>query len=191
MEKIKLSILIPSLSCRTKLLSRLLDILNPQITEGIEILINIDNADKQIGQKRNELMEKAQGQYIVFIDDDDLISDNYINEIMIGINKGVDYIGFEQQFHSLSTGRIRRIITHIGKWSKTDKIYYKGVEHICPIKRELAIQYKFPINSFGEDKDWGLKMDKICKTEYYIDKVLYFYEWNRHKEKEKTNTKIK
>lgn len=190
MDQIKLSILIPSLCGRTHLLSRLLSILNPQITKDIEILISIDNADKQIGQKRNELVLQAQGKYIVFIDDDDLISEDYIKEIMIGIAKDVDYIGFEQRFHDVIRNRIKKIITHIGNWNKTDEIYYKGVEHICVIRRNLAIQYKFPINSFGEDKEWGLEMDKLCKTEYYIDKVLYFYEWNKNKKLEKTNTKI-
>ena len=63
---------------------KLISELNNQFTdekfvpfEDYEILIQSDT-DKTIGEKRNELLERARGEYIAFIDDDDMIGEDYI-----------------------------------------------------------------------------------------------------------------
>jgi len=49
---------------------------------NIELLAFFDNKKRTIGKKRQNMLQLAQGEYVVFIDDDDKIADDYIDEIM-------------------------------------------------------------------------------------------------------------
>src|SRR6478736_2156247 len=103
MGNIKLSILIPTVVGREEKLQRLMDVLDPQFDElvkeaintgemPVEIIIDKDNKEVSIGAKRQRLLERAMGEYVVFIDDDDLVSETYIQDILN--NTGSDSIGF-------------------------------------------------------------------------------------------------
>ena len=85
-----LSILICSLNCRKKLLDELLYVLEKQIHNNdtsVELILNIDDGKKTIGQKRNELIHKANGKYSCFVDDDDMVTDDYISRILTAIQR--------------------------------------------------------------------------------------------------------
>ena len=79
----KLSILICTLPERKAYLARLLGILSPQVIQGkVEVLT--DDTPRGVittGQKRNNLLNRAKGKYIVFIDDDDMVPGHYVNRI--------------------------------------------------------------------------------------------------------------
>ncbi len=185
---IKLSILIPSLACRTHYLTKLLSELNRQMTKGVEVLVRIDNADKQIGTKRNELIESATGEYVVFIDDDDMVFTDYLAKVLKACESGADYIGYSQIFHHLHTGQRSKVETNIGvPWGFRDGVYIRGVQHICPVKRSIARQVRFPDKSFSEDREWGYEIEKLVKTECTIKEPLYFYEYRQFKKDETTN----
>src|SRR3990172_1178103 len=82
-----LSILICSLESRFELLKQLHFHLFKQIYTlnalgKVEVICNVDNKQKTTGQKRNELLQAARGKYISFIDDDDWVADEYVNEIL-------------------------------------------------------------------------------------------------------------
>ena len=104
----KLSIIIPYYNCK-KYTDELLKCLDPQLTDAIEVILVDDGSEvpyttsykwcKVVRQKnmgvsaaRNKGLELAQGEYIAFIDADDLVADNYISLIMDQINAGCDYI---------------------------------------------------------------------------------------------------
>ena len=74
----KLSILICSLASRADKLQRLMNVLQPQINDSVELLVKTDNGEMPIGKKRNLLLEEASGAYIAFVDDDDLVSEDYV-----------------------------------------------------------------------------------------------------------------
>ena len=67
----------------------MLDQVNIQIgsREDIEVIVLYDNKKRTIGQKRNALLDLAQGNHLVFLDDDDRISDDYILSIMEILDK--------------------------------------------------------------------------------------------------------
>ena len=46
-----------------------------------------DNKKRSVGEKRQDLLNLAKGQYLVFIDDDDRISDDYISSIIQAMNE--------------------------------------------------------------------------------------------------------
>ena len=62
-----LSILICSIEERNQKLQRLLALLAKQATPDVEVLTSIDNKKKSVGQKRNELLDRARGQYVAFV----------------------------------------------------------------------------------------------------------------------------
>lgn len=80
---VKWTIGIPSVPARRKLRERILKQLDKQIEgySGIELLVLEDNRQRQLGAKRQAIVDIAQGEYISFVDDDDLISDHFIDTI--------------------------------------------------------------------------------------------------------------
>ena len=100
----KLSILICTLSNRTESLKTLLDELNYQIqSKPVQVLWIGDNKSMSVGEKRNKLLYLADGEYVSFIDDDDMISSTYIDSILDSLN-GHKVVTFKVKKNLLRTG---------------------------------------------------------------------------------------
>jgi hypothetical protein len=186
---IKLSILICSLHARKKYLERLSNILKPQKTNEVEILCSIDNGESSIGSKRQKLINSAVGEYVAFIDDDDLVSDDYVKLILEGIKDKPDVIGIHLIMNT--DGKLSGKTYHSLKydhWFDKDgddpswRYYYRNPNHLNPIRRELAVKSKYPNISNGEDRVFSMNVLPFLKTEYYIDTPIYFYEVRSFKE---------
>lgn len=183
MDRILLTILIPTLPNRRPLFNELLNKLLVQ-SEGqpVEILSLLDNRVIPLGKKRQMLLDMAQGEYIVFIDDDDKISDDYIQTIILAIyqNPGVDVI--THPIHVQRTGGGPWGMAYYGlKYTYATRIdtgteYYGPPPHTVPWRREIAQQAKFPPGKiFGEDSDWVTQACKLAKTEIDLGVPLYWY----------------
>lgn len=174
----KLSILIPSLYTRVAFLTRLLNILAIQNTDCLnktEILINTDNRIKKVGAKRNELLQAAKGEYVVFIDDDDTISEDYLLRVFEGINYGVDHIGISMMYQPDKGKHMLVKCSKDYRPCEKDGVYLRMAQHVCPIKASIAKQITFQETNFGEDTIYAEKVSKLIKTEYLIDTPIYFY----------------
>ena len=81
--KTQLSILTPTIPGREKQLLELTEKIQKQIGDlPVEHLSLCDNRKRSIGAKRQSLVDIAQGKYIAFCDDDDDISDDYVEETL-------------------------------------------------------------------------------------------------------------
>jgi glycosyltransferase involved in cell wall biosynthesis len=172
----KLSVLICSLENRQHLLQRLMDVLNPQLNDNVEVLKKIDNGEIPIGRKRNELLEQAQSEYVAFVDDDDIVSNDYISKILHAIEKKPDCCGLQGII--TFQGKSPRMFIHSLKyksWFEQNNVYYRCPNHLNAIKRSLAIQVKFPETNHGEDRDFSTRILPLLKTEEYINGVIYHY----------------
>jgi hypothetical protein len=176
----RLSILILTLKSRESMFDRLLSVLGPQC-EGlpVEIIVEKDDGESCIGDKRNRCLDRATGDYIAFIDDDDLVHDEYVELILNGIETGADCIGFKsliskdgkplgEQYWRLDNERF---------W-KDDRnpdwiIWYRRPTHQCAVKRELALQVRFPRQNLLEDIDYIDRLFPLLKTGHFIDEHLY------------------
>lgn len=170
----KLSILICSLESRSNKLERLMSILNKQIIENVEILIEIDNGESIIGDKRQKLLEKSQGEYICFVDDDDIVSSDYVPKILNATEGQPDAIGIDGIW--IDKEGVKKIIW--GKdyiWEKKNNIYYIGTNHITPVRKDIAIKVGFPSKSIAEDTDYGIGIRRLIKTENRTHSPLYYY----------------
>jgi glycosyltransferase involved in cell wall biosynthesis len=179
---IKLSILICTVEDRKHFLDRLLERLNPQKTEQVEILINVDKREKSIGQKRNELLDQATGSHIAFIDDDDLVSPTYCKQILDALASDPDCVGIEGTMTVDGHGP-RKFIHSLRykEWFERRGVYYRNPNHLSPVRREFAVQTKFPDSSHGEDHNYSMRLLPLLKREEYIRGPIYFYEYRNNK----------
>lgn len=177
----KLSILICTIPSRFAQLGRLRSELNAQIlpyAPDIEILINGQN--KSIGEKRNKLLQDAKGEYVCFIDDDDRISQSYIDLLMQGIYKCVDCCSLigEITFDGKNPKKFIHSLDYKGWFEKND-VYYRGINHLNCIKTSIAKQIGFSNKNHGEDYDFSLALEQsgLLKTEHKIEQTIYYYQY--------------
>jgi glycosyltransferase involved in cell wall biosynthesis len=179
----QLSILIPTLPIRIDTYSALIKKLSAQIiendlTEKVQILSFCDTKDVNVGVKRNWLLINSVGKYVNFLDDDDDISDNYVKSLYDATFHGSDCITFLGEYHENGLVTDFSISTmHRGNWNEK-KCLYRLPNHLCPVKREIALNSMFTDKNFGEDFDYAELINKQIKTEYHIKEKLYFYLFN-------------
>lgn len=181
----KLSLLIPTLAGREEYLDRLLSILRPQLTNEVEVVVEKDCGDLSIGEKRNNLIAKAVGDYVAFIDDDDRVAADYISQLMVGINKTVDVVSIQGELTTNGTQVHKFIDKPYRKWVRIpDGTYIRGVQHLDAIKRSIASQFKFPHKNFAEDQEWGQQIEasRLVTSYHSVDKPIYFYDYRTDKD---------
>lgn len=177
----RLSICICSLESRQTSLQLLLDSLDQQNNGTlVQILTDVDDGSISIGQKRNQLVDKATGDYIAFIDDDDAVADDYIIKIIGATETRPDCCGIEGII-TTDGGNPRKFIHSIkfDKWSFEDNIYHRYPNHLNPIKSDIIRSIRFPEINHGEDRDFSDKIRQLLKTEVYIDNPIYYYRYIR------------
>jgi hypothetical protein len=176
----KLSILIATVGRREEkfisLLSRLMekvDMFNGQI----EVIAYWNNGELPIGTLRQDLVEQAKGEYICFIDDDDDVPEYYCEQIMEALWENPDYVGFQVKF--FNEGVEAKPVYHsivYDHWYEDENGYYRGVTHLNPIKRSIALQGNFGTSGeAGEDAQWAQSVKGLVKSQVYLDRVMYFY----------------
>lgn len=180
-----LSLLIPTIDERREMFENIYAILKMQILNNenknqIEILI--DNSKKTIGEKRNNLLAMAKGEYVAFVDDDDEVSNEYIESLMAAIKQKPDCVSLRGVI--TWNGGNPELFEHSVKYSAyattTNEIKYERYpNHLNCIKSSIAKQFKFKEINFGEDTDWATQIFQsgLLKKEVYIDKVLYHYKY--------------
>ena len=146
----------------------------------VEILSETDNGEMSIGAKRNLLLSRAVGEYICFIDDDDMVSSDYIKKILSALETRPDCCSLQGRIY-FSKGRRQgtsRIFKHSIKykgWYEATGIYYRCPNHLNVVKRIYAMATLFPEIDNGEDKDYSFRLLPLLKTEIEIEGTIYFY----------------
>ncbi len=172
----KLSILICHLEKRAKKLERLMEILRPQLTPDVEVLVEPDDGKLTIGAKRNMLVEKAKGDYVCFIDDDDLVPDYYVSEILKAIETNPDCVGIDGVI--VMQGKNQRKFIHSIKcsgWHFTGNVYYRTPNHLNPILKDKVVQVSFEEKDHSEDYQFSNAIRPLLTTEVKIEKPMYYY----------------
>jgi len=153
--------------------------LSEEDRERVEIIVLTDNKTMMLGHKRNRMVDLAQGKYIVFVDDDDVVSDDYISQLLEATKSDADSIVFQAE---VSVNGAAPKICYYSKDVKadynSDTAYHRIPNHICCIKKEVSLKSSFPNVLYGEDAGYGKVLLPHLKTECMIDKVLYYYNYN-------------
>lgn len=176
-DGIKWTIGIPSVPARRELRQRVLDQLEKQIEkyDDIEILVLEDNRKRLLGAKRQAIVDIAQGEYISFIDDDDRISDHYIDTIYPLLD-GVDCIGFTGQISIEGADWQDVYYAKNYQIQNLNNCYKRPSQHLTPMRTELVKQIGYRGHRH-EDSDFARRMKNshLLKTEHKTKEVLYYY----------------
>lgn len=177
-KKMKLSILTPTIpERRTKCMYVLSDKITKQIgTLPVEHLILSDNRKRSIGEKRQSLVDIANGEYIAFCDDDDDVSPNYVSELLKAIETKADVITFNQKaiYNKLESEVHFGIKNQDGQFNPGG-ITLRGPWHVCAWNRQKVKGCVFGFSNYGEDLVWSHQARKRIKTGHHINKVLHTY----------------
>lgn len=177
----KWQIIIPTVVDRPLLFERLRDTLAPQVAKyngDIEVLVCWNNYETELSRLRQKLIEETTAEYTNFIDDDDNVSEDYCDSIYPLLD-GVDYIGFKVDFPQ--GGSNRPVIHSLSceKWEETPHGFYRRGTLINPTRRELMLKAGFKNADYHknipEDITYARNVDKLLKTEHFIDKEVHIY----------------
>lgn len=182
----KISIITPYYKT-PKEIKNLAEILEPQLTDEVEWLIIddgcadsfLDNFKARVfhlkensggaSKPRNVALDNAVGEYIVFIDSDDLVTGDYIETIIDKINNSVfDYCYFSWKYNQ--TGNVVIIDDEPPEWNNS--IWN------CIYKRDIINDIRFDETKVVAEDFFFNQLVRKGKKEI-INKVLYLYNTGR------------
>lgn len=187
----KLSIIIPTYNCKDYT-DELLSCLNKQITDDVEVIV-IDDGSKipyetnydwvnlihkvngGPASARNTGLDEATGEYIAFIDGDDLVADNYISALL----KKIDEVLFDYCYLSWKTLP--------GGWQCDVKL--KNIEDKFPpfnlccwnrvYRKDMIGDVRFnELKLIAEDAEFIRDVKEEGKKKEIISDYMYFYRSN-------------
>ena len=185
-----LSILIPSIPSRKDKLLRLQTELYKQAFAlhatfpghgYIEVLVDDSkpflDGGLSIGKKRESLVQKAQGRYVLFLDDDDTISPDYVKTLLELCSKGMHACTFRALFKLQDYwGLVNMSIENKENEQATpDRMIQRPPWHICPVWTEFARIHPFNDSNNAEDYEWMEKVLSHCQTEAHSDRIIFQY----------------
>jgi hypothetical protein len=177
------SVLVPTIPGREQSLERLLAGIREKVarlapTLRVEYRVNFDRREKSIGRKREELLQEAQGRYMSFIDDDDDITDAYVEDLRTTIAGGYHVMRLRGQIQQYT-------FTHSTEISLTSpmaigEVFVRPPNHLNPMMTDVAKLIHFGDAVRGEDLDWTIRLAKrgFLETEYRSDpsRIHYIYQ---------------
>jgi hypothetical protein len=184
-----LSILIATVPNRRRRLERLLDHLWAQILalhEPRKVEIVVDAGGGTIGEKRQRMLERAKGTFVVHVDDDDWVPHDWVKRIFHTLweHPTVDCLSLSGII--TTNGERPEVFKHsiaYKTWETKNGIHTRCPNHLNVVRRALALEAGFKQEAFGEDFDHSKRLRPLLKTEASSgDDYLYMY-WARSKAK--------
>jgi len=180
---VKLSLLIATIPSRTKVFheTTLSPLLAQAAGKPVEVLTLGDNCQRSVGDKRNALLQIARGDFLAFIDDDDYLAPDYVDEILWKIQQHpqTDLIIVPQMAVTPSASYNCLYDVELANKNKAyhaaDGTYHGPPDHKQVWRASLAKTLNFPSTNFGEDVAWSWELAKRVRDHQQIDRVLYHY----------------
>jgi len=186
------SVLICTIEGREQVLNSLMFTLEKQISDynlnnDVEIMLSKDKrGEHTIGAKRNTLLQGCNGEYAAFIDDDDMVSDDYLPLLVNKMKtESPDVIALEGVI--TTDGLNAKKFIHSIKYNSVfeqDGVYYRPPLHLNPIKTKISKNFRFCEVNHGEDVEWGMQISRsgLLQKEGNIEKAYYFYNYVSNKQ---------
>lgn len=180
------SILIPTIPGRDAGLAKLTESIREKVARicpelRYEFCVEFDNKEMSIGLKRQKLLGMAKGKYSSFIDDDDDITDAYIEDLWECIKGG---------YHTMRIWGRMAEYTFVHSTEMTlstpmatmdePAVFQRPPNHLNPMLADVAKLIPFKNAVYGEDLDWTLTLFRTgyLQTEYRSDpsRIHYIYD---------------
>lgn len=158
--------------------------------KSVQILYLGDNKSMTVGEKRNHLMDIAKGDRIIFVDDDDRITDNYVSKLLEYCKMDYDCISIGVEM--TEQGENKKIYDYtfkqnINKRENGIRIAGRVPNHLCLWRKDIALRVRFSDKNLGEDHEWADKQLIKGYTFHDTKEILYYYDFDKNK----TQTRIK
>ena len=140
-------------------------------------LIIIRQKNKGISGARNQGLKKAQGKYVMFVDNDDMLTSGMIQLLLEQAKRhNADIV---KSGHIIA-GKMQRRIIDSPFYVKTGKLTeqllrYNGYIWGMLIKREIFQKVNFPEGFWYEDMITRLLVYRMCNSFVYVDQPLYLH----------------
>jgi hypothetical protein len=177
------SVLIPTIPGREEKFRSLLSSIREKLSRiapdlRVEYCLRFDNREMSIGTKREELLQGCRGKYMSFIDDDDDITDAYIEDLVQTIRGNYPVMRLRGQIaqytftHSIENNNLD------GKMAKNG-VFVRPPNHLNPMMSDVGKLIHFRDLKNGEDLDWAIRLVRSgFLTNEYIsnhDRIHYIY----------------
>ena len=177
------SILICTVPNRACFFDPLLAKLKKQVLDAgaeglVEVLYEVDSGAMMIGDKRNILLDRASGEYISYVDDDDYVSDDYVKLLFAAMMERPDCVGIvgEVFMGNLQYKPFIHSIAYSAQ-GEAKEFFFRPPNHLNPIRRTIAMKHRFPSLDRSEDTEYSLSIVESgdLKTQIMVDTPVYFY----------------
>ncbi len=176
------SFLIPTIVGRESSLQNLMSSIREKMARltpdlRYELCVDFDNRETSIGNKRQRLMDVAKGKYMAFVDDDDDITDAYVEDLQATIRGEFPVMRLRGEIapytftHSLEN--------KLDGTMAKGEVFLRPPNHLNPMMTDVARLVRFADASRGEDLDWTIRMARsgLLTHEYRSDdsRIHYIY----------------
>ena len=150
---------------------------------SVQFLYLGDNKSMTVGEKRNHLMNMAKGKRVVFVDDDDHVTDDYVDKLLEYCELDFDCVGIGVKFTKDSRHETLYDYSYKKNINTRDpqrggiRVYGRMPNHLCLWKKEIAMRCKFPVINLGEDHAWAEEQLLKGYTFHKTDHVIYHYDF--------------
>jgi hypothetical protein len=143
----------------------------------VEFCVRFDNKEMSIGLKRQELLQGARGKYMSFVDDDDDITDAYIEDLAEMIRGNYQVMRLRGQIAQYTfTHSLENKLT--SPMARGD-VFLRPPNHLNPMLTDVAKLVSFRDSVRGEDLDWTIRLARsgFLSLEYHSDpdRIHYIY----------------
>jgi glycosyltransferase involved in cell wall biosynthesis len=144
----------------------------------IEVRLSVDNREKKIGTKRQELLMSAKGKYISFIDDDDLVTDAYFEDALVTIQGNYHVCRLRGQMNQYTF--THSLQNTLDKPMCEGDVFIRPPNHLNIMLSDIGKLFSFKDAIRGEDLDWTIRLAKsqYLKVEYTSDHSRIHYIYN-------------
>lgn len=135
------------------------------------------NGGPSIGEKRTMGLQKSQGKYVCWLDDDDDIAPNYVETLLRLAMADADVL----TFNSLTVFNDYWAVVQMNLDFTKDEQMFPGIVHrrpyhVCAWKREKVKDLVFPSVNVDEDTSFVKDALLYCKTQSKTEAILHKYD---------------
>ena len=178
------SVLIPTIPGREGKLRTLIASIREKVARlapeiRLDINIAFDNRESSVGAKRQKLLQEATGKYTSFIDDDDTITDAYVEDLRAMIRGGFHTMRLRGDMRGHPF--VHSTAVTLSDPMATDTTFQRPPNHLNPMLADIAKLIPFKNATYGEDLDWTITLCRsgFLQSEYRAEdpnRVHYNYD---------------